>query len=74
MQDALTKQEGGSHYKDRKIQPIEFIMANGLNFCEGNIIKYVTRWRYKGGVADLKKAMHYLEFLLEEATTNDTPS
>jgi len=71
---ALSKQEGGSHYKDRAIQPIEFILANDLSFCEGNIIKYIARWRFKGGIADLKKAKHYIEFLIEEAETNDPPS
>lgn len=62
---ALSRQEGGSHYKDLKIQPIEFVLANGLGFCEGNVIKYVTRWRAKGGVEDLRKARHYLDLLIE---------
>ena len=64
-QGALTKQEGGTHYKGCKIQPVEFIHANGLGFCEGNVVKYVTRWRSKNGVADLRKAIHYLELLIE---------
>jgi hypothetical protein len=59
-------QIGGSHYKDKGIQPIEYIMANGLGFCEGNVIKYVSRWRDKNGLDDLLKAKHYLEFLIEE--------
>lgn len=62
---ALARQEGGSHYKDMKIQPIEFIHANGIPFCEGSVIKYVSRWRAKGGVADLKKARHFLDLLIE---------
>ena len=61
---ALLKQVGGSHY-DKPIQPIEFIHANGLQFIEGCVVKYVTRWRDKGGVADLEKAKHYLEMLIE---------
>jgi hypothetical protein len=62
---ALTKQVGGSHYRDKGIQPIIYIHANDLGFCEGNVVKYVTRWREKNGVADLRKAIHYLELLIE---------
>lgn len=69
MQDckvkALDVQEGGSHYKGKAIQPVEFIVANGIGFCEGNVVKYVTRWKDKGGVEDLKKARHYLDLLIE---------
>jgi hypothetical protein len=57
-------QIGGEHYKGQGIQPIDYIMANELDFCEGNVVKYVTRWRYKNGVQDLKKARHYLDFLI----------
>ena len=63
---ALHHQIGGDHYRSKAIQPIEFIMANGLGFCEGNVVKYVTRWKDKGGLADLKKAQHYLSFLIEQ--------
>ena len=62
---ALQHQEGGGHYKGLKIQPIEYIHANGVPFAEGSVIKYVTRWRSKGGVADLKKARHFLDLLIE---------
>ena len=62
---ALNRQVGGSHYRDKGIQPIIYIHANDLGFCEGNVVKYVTRWRDKNGVADLKKAIHYLELLIE---------
>jgi hypothetical protein len=64
--DSLKKQIGGDHYHNRTIQPIEYILANDMNFCEGCVIKYVTRWREKGGVEDLHKAMHYLQFLIED--------
>jgi hypothetical protein len=67
---ALNTQVGGSHYKDQAIQPIEFIHANKLGFCEGNVIKYVTRWRNKNGIADLEKAKHYIELLIELETRN----
>lgn len=59
------RQVGGSHYKDLKIQPLEFIVANKLPFCEGNVIKYVVRWSTKGGLQDLQKAKHYLDLLIE---------
>lgn len=62
---ALGHQEGGDHYKALKIQPIEYIHANGIPFAEGSVIKYVTRWRAKNGVADLKKARHFLDLLIE---------
>ena len=61
----LGTQVGGSHYTDCKIQPIEYIWANGLGFSEGNIVKYVTRWKAKGGIKDLKKAHHHLALLIE---------
>lgn len=64
-QAATNKQVGGSHYQ-LPIQPIEYILANGLGYCEANVVKYVSRWRNKGGVLDLKKAIHYLEMLIEQ--------
>jgi len=62
---ALDLQVGGTHYKDMKIQPIEFIQANGIGFCAGNVIKYVCRYNSKGGKADLEKARHYIDLLME---------
>ena len=62
---ALARQEGGQHYKDMAIQPFEYIHANGIGFAEGCVIKYVSRWRAKGGVEDLKKARHFLDLLIE---------
>lgn len=59
------RQVGGSHYVDRKIQPWDYIAANNLNYFEGSVVKYVTRWREKGGLVDLEKAKHYLEKLIE---------
>ena len=70
MTNALEKQEGGSHYKGYSIQPIEYIHANNIPFAEGSVIKYVTRWRDKNGVADLKKAIHFLELLIELESRN----
>lgn len=62
---ALDVQAGGDHYKHMAIQPVEFIHANSIPYLEGNVIKYVSRWRSKGGVADLEKAKHYIELLIE---------
>ena len=64
-QPATNSQVGGNHYKDLAIQPVEYIEANGIGFSEGCIIKYVTRWRQKGGVEDLKKARHFLDLMIE---------
>lgn len=69
-------QVAGDHYKKMKIQPIEYIMANQLGFCEGAIIKYISRWRDKGnGIDDLRKAKQFCDFLIEselEKTKNVT--
>ena len=62
---ALNVQVGGEHYKKFAIQPVEYIHANGIGYFEGNVIKYVTRWRNKGGIADLLKARHYIDLLIE---------
>ena len=62
---ALNKQEGGDHYKNLKIQPIEYIYANDIPFIEGCIIKYATRWRSKNGIEDLKKIIHFAEILID---------
>lgn len=63
MTSPLNTQEGGSHYKGYSIQPIEYGMANKLDICQANVVKYVTRFRDKGGIEDLRKARHYLELL-----------
>jgi hypothetical protein len=57
-------QVGGAHYQ-LTVQPWDYIALNNLGYFEGNIIKYVTRWRGKNGVEDLKKARHYLDKLIE---------
>jgi hypothetical protein len=58
------RQVGGNHYQ-MPIQPVEFIQRNNLGFCEGNVVKYVCRHKTKGGAEDVKKAIHYLELLLQ---------
>lgn len=61
-------QVGGTHYKQKVIQPWDFIAANELGYFEGNVVKYVSRWKDKGGVQDLQKAYHYLGKLIELET------
>jgi len=55
----LIAQEGGGHYKDRGIQPLEYTMKNNLSFCEGNVVKYISRYKSKNGIEDLAKVIHY---------------
>jgi hypothetical protein len=59
-------QVAGDHYQKMKIQPIEYIMANQLGFCEGAIVKYISRWRDKGnGIDDLRKIKQFCDFIIE---------
>ena len=55
----LIAQEGGGHYKSRGIQPLEYTMKNNLSFCEGNVVKYISRYKSKNGIEDLAKVIHY---------------
>lgn len=68
---ALDKQVAGSHYKTMVIQPVEYIHKNGIGFAEGCAIKYLSRWRVKNGVEDLRKARHFIDLLIEMETTAD---
>ena len=63
---ALDRQVQGNYYKSLKIQPIEFITANNLSFFQGNVIKYVCRYRFKNGVEDLEKIKHYCELEIKK--------
>lgn len=58
-------QHGGDHYKSKAIQPWDYIYANNIGYMEGCAIKYLSRWREKGGVEDLKKARHFIDKLIE---------
>jgi hypothetical protein len=62
---ALDVQIGGGHYKSYAIQPVEFIHKNKIPYIEGCAIKYLCRWREKGGIEDLKKVKHYIDLLIE---------
>lgn len=70
LTSALNVQVAGSHYKNLAIQPVEYIHANGIGYFEGNVIKYVSRWKAKSGIKDLEKAKHYIELLIELETRN----
>lgn len=61
----MSVQIGGAHYKGCAIQPVQFIHANSIPFIEGNCIKYLVRWREKGGLKDLEKVKHYIDLLIE---------
>ena len=58
-------QIGGDHYKSMGIQPMEYSMANNLDACQHTAIKYITRFRTKGGRLDLEKAKHVIDMLIE---------
>jgi len=64
-QKATDKQIGGTHYKEYKIQPIEFIMKNKLSFIQGNVIKYICRYENKNGIEDLEKIKHYCDLAID---------
>ena len=61
----LKEQIGGDHYSKLAIQPVTYINANGLSYLQGNVIKYVTRYKDKNGLQDLEKAKHYIDMLIE---------
>lgn len=59
------RQIGGDHYRKFKIQPIEYVLANGMGYLPGCALKYITRYKDKGGAQDIHKAIHYLQLILE---------
>ena len=63
--NALKEQVSGDHYSKLAIQPVEYITANKLTYLQGNVIKYVTRYKDKNGLQDLEKAKHYIDMLIE---------
>jgi hypothetical protein len=62
---ANEEQVGGDHYRNKAIQPWDYIASNNLGYLEGCVIKYVSRYKEKGGMQDLEKAAHYLQKLME---------
>lgn len=65
LENPLHVQVAGNHYKHFVIQPIEYITANQLPYIEGNVVKYISRWRDKGGISDLLKIKHYVDLLIQ---------
>lgn len=63
---AASEQVGGSHYKQFKIEPIKFIMENNLSYCQGNVLKYICRYKDKNGIEDLEKAKQYIDFMIDQ--------
>ena len=61
----LNSQTGGDHYKRMNIQPVEYITANELSYLQGNVIKYISRYKNKNGKEDLEKAKHYIDLIIE---------
>jgi hypothetical protein len=58
--------ENPAHYKDYPIPPTKYNMENKLDWCEANVVKYITRWKDKDGLKDLKKARKYISILIEK--------
>jgi hypothetical protein len=71
MSDNVTRP---SHYTRWKLEPTTFIIENEVPFCEGNVIKYIMRWRFKNGIEDLQKAKRYIDILIEQAQTGKLDS
>lgn len=63
--EADRKQVGGNHYTKLAIQPMRYSLENGLNAAQHTVIKYVTRYKDKGGLEDLLKAKHTIDLLIE---------
>lgn len=61
----LKQQYGGNHYKGLAIEPVEYAYKNNLDFFQGNVVKYITRFRDKNGLEDLKKAKHFIDLLIQ---------
>ena len=64
-------QVGGTHYKNKGIQPIDYITSNKMSYSEGCVIKYITRYKEKNGIEDLEKAKHYIDFLIADMEESD---
>jgi hypothetical protein len=72
MLDSLKAQVGGDHYKSMKIQPAEYILANGIGHYEAAAIEYISRWQSKGGIASLEKAQQCLQILIDYRRQQDS--
>lgn len=72
MKDSLKTQIGGSHYMNMAVQPIEFIVNAKLTFIQGNIIKYISRYKYKNGAQDINKCIHYAKLAIDLDSKNES--
>jgi hypothetical protein len=70
-QNADDVQHGGTHYKKFKYETWNVILDWELGYLDGNAVKYLSRWKHKGGVQDLRKAAHYIQKLIEVEEFND---
>lgn len=64
------KQIGGDHYRNKKIQPKDYAMANDFNYFQTLILRYITRYKDKDGIEDLKKGRHTFDLLIEYEEQN----
>ena len=65
MEDINQKQVGGTHYTDVKYAPWDVVLDWNLGYLDGTALKYISRWKKKNGLEDIKKAIHFLEKLVE---------
>lgn len=65
MEEQLKTQVGGNHYAILQMQPVDFIVRAKLSYIQGNIVKYLSRYKYKNGKQDLEKAWHYANLAIE---------
>jgi hypothetical protein len=63
-----------AHYNAGSIEVIDAIEVWGCGFCDGNVVKYVARFRHKGGLEDLRKAQWYLNRLIQQLETSECPN
>src|SRR6266436_5818764 len=73
MENPNARQVGGAHYRGAEFQHWDFVVDNSLGYFEGQVTKYVCRWRAKNGKQDLEKAAHYLEKLISVYEKGDWP-
>ena len=66
MSNSFDIQVGGDHYKKMAIQPMQYILANGIGYAEGCAISYLSRWKDKNGIDDLRKARHTIDLLIDQ--------
>lgn len=71
MSSALETQVAGSHYKNMAIQPVKFAVKADLNFIQGCIVKYISRYKNKNGKQDIDKIIHFAQLAIELDSKKD---